>query len=87
MGGSFAQTTGKRPRTMDDDEDDLGKEARRATVCVEAINQAGQHCYDTGKHFFPGANAGARRNAPSISGRSRLSILQSRCLVLRRQEG
>ena len=57
MGGSFAQTTGKRPRTMDDDEDDLGKEARRATVCVEAINQAGQHCYDTGKHFFPEANA------------------------------
>jgi hypothetical protein len=32
-------------------------ESRRATVCIEAINQAGQHCYDTGKHFFPGANA------------------------------
>jgi hypothetical protein len=32
-------------------------ESRRATVCVEAINQAGHHCYDTGKHFFPGANA------------------------------
>ena len=41
----------------DEDEDDLGKESRRATVCIEAINQAGQHCYDTGKHFFPGANA------------------------------
>jgi hypothetical protein len=69
------------PTIKDDDEDDLGKEARgrefrsyhretaenegrlgtgelrRATVCLEAINQAGQHCYDTSKHFFPGANA------------------------------
>ena len=34
----------------------MGKESRRATVCIEAINQAGQHCYDTRKHFFPGAN-------------------------------
>ena len=53
-GGSFARIIGKRPRTKGD----WGTgESRRATVCIEAINQAGQHCYDTGKHFFPGRTA------------------------------
>jgi hypothetical protein len=58
--GSFARTTRKRPRTKDDDddEDDLGNGGiKTCDCCIEAINQAGQHCYDTGKHFVPGANA------------------------------
>jgi hypothetical protein len=32
-------------------------ESKGAIVCIEAIDQAGQHCYDAGKHFFPWANA------------------------------
>jgi hypothetical protein len=59
-GREFCSEHRERPRTMDDDEDedDWGTgESRRATVCIEAINQAGQHCYDTGKHFFSGAKA------------------------------
>jgi len=34
-------------------------ESRRAiasVVRVEAVDQSGQHCYDTRKHFLPGAN-------------------------------
>jgi hypothetical protein len=56
----------------DDDEDDLGKEARgqaendgrlgnggiKTCDCLYRSDQSSsQHCYDTGKHFFPGANA------------------------------
>ena len=41
----------------DDDEDDLGKEARRATVCIEAINQAVSIATTRASISFPGAKA------------------------------
>ena len=52
----------------------MGKESRRATVCIEAINQAGQHCYDTGQAFlFRGERDRSRRNLwrPTHQGRRR----------------
>jgi hypothetical protein len=57
-GGSFAGIAGKRTRTKDDDDEneDWGaRESRCAIVCLEAIDQEGQHCCDTRQYFFPGS--------------------------------
>jgi hypothetical protein len=49
----------KNARTKDDDEDekDLGRgESRREVLCVETIDQAGQHRYDTREHLLARKN-------------------------------
>jgi hypothetical protein len=49
----------EKSRTKDDhdDEDDLGRgESRREGLCVETIDQAGQHRYDTREHLLARKN-------------------------------
>jgi hypothetical protein len=62
-----------------------GRLGIEATVCIEAIDQAGQHCYDTGKYLLGRPMRGIiqKRCNPG----RRIRVQGNRRLVFRGQKG